>query len=146
MFLWRNNNANAGDNMRVEDVEKDGDISAERRHAVWNRYSVMAKPFHIMWNETYWYSRRKLSGLGVWLRLLSGLRVWLRWWGRFFGSKNNWSVVLCEGESSSWDEPSSWDSYISSSEDIPTDWDRETSSSGDEPSSWDESSSGSFLP
>ena len=44
------------------------DISAGRRHAVWNRYSVMAKPFHIMWNETYWYSRRKLSGLRVWLR------------------------------------------------------------------------------
>merc|ERR1719225_1447010 len=63
-------------------------------------------------------------------------------------------------ESSSWDEPSSWDSSISSSGDEtfagdrdessswdePSSWDRYISSSGYEPSSWDESSSGSFLP
>merc|ERR1712050_37265 len=42
---------------------------------------------------------------------------------------------------SSVDEPSSWESFISSSGDEPSAWDRDISSSGDEPSAWDESSS-----
>merc|ERR1712025_232224 len=57
-------------------------------------------------------------------------------WDSYISSSGNETFGWDRDESSSGDEPSSWDSYISSSGDEPSAWDRYMSSSGDEPSSW----------
>merc|ERR1711973_256869 len=49
-------------------------------------------------------------------------------WESSISSSGDETFAGDRDESSSWDEPSSWDSFISSSGDIPTYWDRDLSS------------------